>query len=718
MARCLFGLWGAILLTVWPADVQAATLTVDQNSRSAHEDGTPKAPFKTIQEAAAAAEAGDTVAIHAGTYRETVRPAHGGRAGAPITFRPFRNEIVTVSGADVVRGFQPAAAGSFQAPMPADFFTSRIHQSDQVFVDGRMMNQARWPNTGFDVSRPVKAQITKFISKTEDKAAHWWTAVFEDDHLQPQTDGYYNGAEIYVQPNRGAWSWTFSGRVVSQVGKRLTIQTRSGSGQDGQQDVYAVGSRYYLFNKRELLDAPGEWFHDTAAGTLTVRSPDSRPLTGRIVEAKRRDFGFDLMDRAYITVQGLHLFACTLTTDSTSGGDAVPYNPDGTPRYPWRPADWVAPANHIIVDGLDARYLNHFTDVSGHFFFQWPPATGMVIAGSDNVIQNCRVQFSAGNGISLQGLRHRCLNNLVLDTDYASVDCAGISTGTSAMTRDVEIARNTVRRTGRTGITLRSLANSDPNHLVTRIHHNDVADFMMQDWDGGAFYMAGMDGKFARIDHNWFHCDEPRTDEVFGAYWDFSKNYVLDHNVIWGVPTPIQITYDFDPEGAKINNMLIYNNTATGNGAMWGSPIGTVRNNGSVVQNNILRAASFRDPKGTFILRWPSYGTGTVTAQKNLVWGAPAKPGWTEGKLLPGDMLAESAGFVGRERGDFHLGAGSPAVDAGAPFGTVVRDGITVPPFNDRAAGAGLDLGAYERGGEMWTAGSTLASGDRSSPLR
>ena len=174
---------------------------------------------------------------------------------------------------------------------------------------------------------------------------------------------------------------------------------------------------------------------------------------------------------------------------------------------------------------------------------------------------------------------------------------------------------------------------------------------MMQDWDGGAFYMFGTDGKFVRIDHNWFHCDEPRTDEVFGAYWDFSKNYILDHNVIWGVPTPIQITHDFDPDGAKINNFLIYNNTATTDGAMWSSAFGAGLDNGSVVQNNILRAASFPDPKGTLILRWPGYGTGDVTAQKNLVWGAPARPGWTEGKPLPGDLLAARAPALSARRG-------------------------------------------------------------------
>ena len=35
--------------------------------------------------------------------------------------------------------------------------TGALGDEDQVFVDGVMMNLARWPNTSLDVSRPVKA---------------------------------------------------------------------------------------------------------------------------------------------------------------------------------------------------------------------------------------------------------------------------------------------------------------------------------------------------------------------------------------------------------------------------------------------------------------------------------------------------------------------------------------------------------------------------------
>src|ERR1022692_1470664 len=67
--------------------------------------GNISAPFKTIQHAASIAGPGDKVEIRAGTYRETVTPAHSGTASAPITFEAYNGENVTVSGADPIGGW-------------------------------------------------------------------------------------------------------------------------------------------------------------------------------------------------------------------------------------------------------------------------------------------------------------------------------------------------------------------------------------------------------------------------------------------------------------------------------------------------------------------------------------------------------------------------------------------------------------------------------------
>ncbi|KRF18426.1 hypothetical protein [Paenibacillus sp. Soil787] len=51
------------------------------------------------------AQAGDTVNIRGGTYRETVTPANSGTAGNKIKFQNYNGEAVVVSGADLVTGW-------------------------------------------------------------------------------------------------------------------------------------------------------------------------------------------------------------------------------------------------------------------------------------------------------------------------------------------------------------------------------------------------------------------------------------------------------------------------------------------------------------------------------------------------------------------------------------------------------------------------------------
>src|SRR5688500_9014705 len=115
--------------------------------------GSLEQPLRTIQQAANRAQPGDTVFVRGGTYRETVKPARSGTSAARITFKPYNNESVTVSGADVVSGWSLHGGSVYKASQEWDLGLGK----NQVFVDGQMMTEARWPNTTLDVSRPVKA---------------------------------------------------------------------------------------------------------------------------------------------------------------------------------------------------------------------------------------------------------------------------------------------------------------------------------------------------------------------------------------------------------------------------------------------------------------------------------------------------------------------------------------------------------------------------------
>ena len=85
-------------------------------------DGTVAKPWRTIQRAADVAQAGDTVTIRGGTYREWVKPANAGRAGAPIVFQAAKGEKVVVTGADPVTGWTRREDGLWTVRLRYDTF--------------------------------------------------------------------------------------------------------------------------------------------------------------------------------------------------------------------------------------------------------------------------------------------------------------------------------------------------------------------------------------------------------------------------------------------------------------------------------------------------------------------------------------------------------------------------------------------------------------------
>ena len=85
-------------------------------------DGSAAHPWRTIGRAASVAQAGDTVTVREGIYREWVKPANPGRDGAPVTYRAAEGERVVVTGTDEVRGWKKRPDGLWEANVSYDSF--------------------------------------------------------------------------------------------------------------------------------------------------------------------------------------------------------------------------------------------------------------------------------------------------------------------------------------------------------------------------------------------------------------------------------------------------------------------------------------------------------------------------------------------------------------------------------------------------------------------
>jgi len=681
-----------ICAALWIVAVSAAAQVyyVDGNGADANNGRTLTGAWRTIQKAASTMVAGDTCRVRAGVYRESIRPANSGTAAARIVYEPYQGERVVIAATELATNTWTLDSGNiYWTPLAADFYTTSFNFAEQVFADGAMMPLARWPNSPMNITNQPKALTDG--NATTNQVGTWGYITFTDAALTPAIDDYYVGAQIYMQPGWQIWGWTHSGVVVSQQGTRITfrrwIDTRG-----AWKDRYGLYSRYYLFNQRSMLDERGEWFHDTSAGRLYAWMPDDTHPTNHVIEIKKRDWAFDFSNRRYTTVRGFHLFGCGITTD-TAAGNGYPYNPATGAPLSYGRYNTIATSIGIVLDRLHARYVTHFTDVSGHFFAQWGQSTGLVLSGSNHVARNCIVQLSAGNGISCIGRSNVVYNNLIEDVDYTSVECGGIQTAgaaTMGFSEDHDLGYNTVRRTGRTGIVPRNYTNSRVNNFRARIHHNDISYCMQQDWDGGGIYTAGYDAKFVRIDHNFVH--DLARENTYNIYPDWARNFIIDHNVAWRSWRGIQL----QGNNGSANNTICYNNTIgcaymyIGGSSLGGWAHGSdiTVNNGSAIRNSLV----FSPERPIPLLTNNPAAFANADIAKNLEW----------------DHVVGSASdprFVDEANGNLMIQANSAARDAGDPIPTYSLDGWTIPPFYDATNGA-PDVGAFEYGIEPWYAGA------------
>lgn len=85
--------------------------------------GTQASPYLTINHAAQVAQPGDTVKVHAGLYRETVRPARGGTDEQHrITYTNAGDGAVSVKGSDEINSWTHGSGNVWSVTLPNTYF--------------------------------------------------------------------------------------------------------------------------------------------------------------------------------------------------------------------------------------------------------------------------------------------------------------------------------------------------------------------------------------------------------------------------------------------------------------------------------------------------------------------------------------------------------------------------------------------------------------------
>ena len=196
-------------------------------------DGSPGAPFRTIQRAARAALPGDTVRVHAGTYREWVRPPRGGVADdRRITFEAAPGEHVVITGAEVVTGWVHEQGDVWRAEIPNSLFGDLNPFDEPVAGD--------WLHTR--PGEPLAHRGDVYLSGRSLHEVHDRAAV---DHPERRTHVRYQWTALdtpLVDPDRTVLVW------YAEVGEDATTVWANFGGADPTAEVVEVNVRPSVFS--------------------------------------------------------------------------------------------------------------------------------------------------------------------------------------------------------------------------------------------------------------------------------------------------------------------------------------------------------------------------------------------------------------------------------------------------------------------------------------
>lgn len=111
-------------------EIHVAKTGLDTNS------GTSESPLKTIQKAADLAQAGDTVIVHEGVYRESVNPIRGGLDEVHrITYRAAEGERVHIKGSERITDWKKEEGSIWSVEIPDPFFGSYNPYREKISGD-------------------------------------------------------------------------------------------------------------------------------------------------------------------------------------------------------------------------------------------------------------------------------------------------------------------------------------------------------------------------------------------------------------------------------------------------------------------------------------------------------------------------------------------------------------------------------------------------------
>ena len=220
---------------------------VSPDGNDATGDGSLAAPYATVRKAKAEVRAlvaaGLTqpvnVYLRGGSYYQdsslVFLPEDSGTPTAPITYQAYQGEEVIISTARPLTDWRQEG-GFWVADAPG------VAKLRAFFKDDAILILARTPNKGSFLQANGTQSASEFYKKPEDNIPASWAGTGTDVHVFQQ------------------WKH-LRGELVSVSGNLIT----TGNPDFRELGEYEHAFNYYLDDNIDMLDVPGEWYHDEVA---------------------------------------------------------------------------------------------------------------------------------------------------------------------------------------------------------------------------------------------------------------------------------------------------------------------------------------------------------------------------------------------------------------------------------------------------------------------
>lgn len=425
----------AAAVTSYSASFAGRGWYVDPDSGDDSGPGTQARPWRTLQRAASGPyAAGDALLLRCGkTFRETLDMTNAAATGGNLLIAGYGDctggSRPVISGSDLVAstGWSKVSQASDQVMAHALATAPR-----RVFFNGQPLRLARHPNAQgvgqeFSLLRADGANRNRFFLSAADTSA-----LAAQDLI---------GATVYV-------------RVAPyEIEKAVVTAHQSGTGLvtlDRSLDHAIIDDAgYILEGKAWMLDAPGEWVHDSGSSTLRVWGPNSESAGAFTrVEVTTRDRGLRLrwitdatvawlqteqhadIGQQFVETHGLRLNSVASRFDQEYGLQVHDANNVRIEDANVVAAGWVGIA---VREGSQVTVQrNLVTDIG---LYDRPGSTDAsisVLASAASVNDNV-VYRSAHHGLRLRNVAgNEVRDNLVVASCVRLTDCAGIYTFTAA----------------------------------------------------------------------------------------------------------------------------------------------------------------------------------------------------------------------------------------------------------------------------------------------